>query len=86
MSGFKSLALLLAAQLANAQGGYPNPPVAGLPVSHPQLLSRTAVQLTFVTVPWYQLPWLRGSLCCSWRSVQPNFSSLLSFSLGNWCW
>jgi len=41
MSGFKSLALLLAAQLANAQGGYPNPPVAGLPVSHPQQLSRT---------------------------------------------
>jgi beta-glucosidase len=41
MSGFKSLALLLAAQLANAQGGYPNPPVEGLPASFLLLLSRT---------------------------------------------
>jgi beta-glucosidase len=41
MSGFKSLALLLAAQLANAQGGYPNPPVEGLPVSSLQPTDRT---------------------------------------------
>jgi hypothetical protein len=41
MSGFKSLALLLAAQLANAQGGYPNPPVEGLPVSDLLLRSYT---------------------------------------------
>jgi hypothetical protein len=41
MSGFKSLALLLAAQLANAQGGYPNPPVEGLPVSNLLLLCCT---------------------------------------------
>jgi hypothetical protein len=53
MSSFKSLALLLAAQLANAQGSYPVPPVAGLPVS---ILCCSVIveQITDGSiVPWY---------------------------------
>ncbi|THW35907.1 putative beta-glucosidase [Aureobasidium pullulans] len=67
MSGFKSLALLLAAQLANAQGGYPNPPVDGLPfpgTNYPGSEVPYAVagaKFNQTSPPYYPSPWGTGA-------------------------
>ncbi|KAG9948256.1 hypothetical protein KCU98_g18208, partial [Aureobasidium melanogenum] len=82
MSGFKSLALLLAAQLVNAQGGYPVPPVAGLPfpgTNYPGSEVPYAVagaQFNETSPPYYPSPW--GTGAGEWASAYEKAIAFVS--------
>ncbi|KAI5251760.1 putative beta-glucosidase [Aureobasidium subglaciale] len=82
MSGFKSLALLLAGQLANAQGGYPNPPVEGLPfpgTNYPGSEVPYAVagaQFNQTSPPYYPSPW--GTGAGEWASAYEKAIAFVS--------